>query len=61
MNNSRRIGAIMALATATIGLATVTATVPASAATRGPQPVSTWLRAVRAHTDNWVKIGRAHV
>nr|WP_296073139.1 hypothetical protein [uncultured Actinoplanes sp.] len=56
MNNSRRIGAIMAMATATIGMTTATVTAPANAAPRGPEPVSTWLRPVRAHTDTWINI-----
>ena len=56
MNKSRRIGAMVALATASVGMATVTATAPAEASWRGPQPVSSWLRAVRAHTDSWVTI-----
>jgi hypothetical protein len=57
MKNSRRIGALVAMASAAVGMATVTATAPASAApVRGPQPVSTWLSAVRANADSWVKI-----
>ncbi|MBU2669575.1 hypothetical protein KOI35_39300 [Actinoplanes bogorensis] len=56
MNNSRRIGALVAMATAAVGMATVTATAPATAAPRGPEPVSNWLGAVRANADSWVKI-----
>ncbi|MGX6602305.1 PT domain-containing protein [Micromonosporaceae bacterium Da 78-11] len=57
MNKSRRIGAIVALATAAVGMATVTATAPAVAAPQsGPQPVSNWLRAVNAHQASWVNI-----
>ena len=53
---NRRIGTTIALATASVGMATVTATAPAEAASSGPQPVSTMLRAVRAHTDTWVNV-----
>jgi hypothetical protein len=57
MNKSRRIGAIMAMATATIGVTTATVTAPANAAApRGPEPVSTWLRPVRAQADTWINI-----
>ena len=57
MKNSRRIGALVATATAAVGMAAVTAMAPASAApVRGPQPVSHWLGAVRGNTDSWVKI-----
>nr|WP_221381220.1 hypothetical protein [Actinoplanes polyasparticus] len=57
MKNNRRIGAFVAMATAAVGMATVTATAPAAAApVRGPQPVSNWLGAVRANADSWVKI-----
>jgi hypothetical protein len=56
MNKSRRIGAIVALATAAVGVASVAATSPAAAAVRGPQPVSSWLRAVPAHSVSWVNI-----
>src|SRR3954452_4869109 len=56
MNKSRRIAAIVAMATAAVGVASVVTTAPASAAVRGPQPVSSWLRPVRANTANWVNI-----
>src|SRR5689334_14597738 len=56
MKKSRRIGAIVAMATAAAGMATATSAAPAAAAERGPQPVSNWLTAVRANTDSWVKI-----
>ncbi len=56
MNKSRRIGAIVAMATAAVGMATATTAAPAAAAPRGPEPVSNWLRAVQAHQDTWVNI-----
>jgi hypothetical protein len=56
MNKSRLIGVIMAMATATIGMTTATVTAPANAAPRGPEPVSTWLRPVRAQVDTWINI-----
>ena len=56
MKNSRRIGAIVAMATTAVGMASLAASAPASAAQRGPQPVSGWLRPVQAHTSNWVDI-----
>ncbi len=57
MNKSRRIGAIVAVATTAVGVASLVASAPAVAAgARGPQPVSGWLRPVRAHTANWVDI-----
>ena len=56
MNNSRRIGAIVATATAAVGIAAVTTTAPAAAASRGPQPVSSWLRGITAHTNSMVNI-----
>jgi hypothetical protein len=57
MNNSRRIGAVVAAAAAAMGMATVGLASPAAASERGPEPTSTWLRAVRAHTGTWVSIG----
>lgn len=56
MKNSRRIGAAVVLATAAVGMAAVTTTAPAVAAPRGPQPVSSWLRAVEAQSDNFLAI-----
>ncbi|HEX5198855.1 MAG TPA: hypothetical protein VFW27_02845, partial [Actinoplanes sp.] len=56
MNNTRRIGAMVALATATVGMAAATTAAPAAAAARGPRPVSSVLGAVRAHTASWVNI-----
>jgi hypothetical protein len=56
MKKSRRIGAIVAMATTAVGVASMVASAPASAATRGPEPVSNWLRPVRAYTNNWVDI-----
>ncbi|NMO50709.1 hypothetical protein HH310_05810 [Actinoplanes sp. TBRC 11911] len=56
MNKSRRIGAVIALATATIGMISASAIAPATADARGPEPVSAWLRPVRAHTDTWIDI-----
>jgi len=56
MNNSRRIGTLVALAATSVGMATVTATAPVTAAPRGPQPVSSWLRPVQANTDNLVSV-----
>jgi hypothetical protein len=56
MNKSRRIGAVVAMATAAAGMATVATAAPAAAADRGPQPVSNWLTAVRANTVSWVNI-----
>lgn len=56
MNKSRRIGAVVAMATVTIGMTSASAVAPANADARGPEPVSTWLRPVRAHTDTWIDI-----
>ncbi|MFI6073485.1 hypothetical protein ACIA5C_18095 [Actinoplanes sp. NPDC051343] len=56
MNKSRRIGAIVAMATTAVGVASMVASAPASAASRGPEPVSNWLRPVRAFTTNQVDI-----
>ena len=56
MKKTRRIGAILAMATAAAGMASAATTAPASAAIRGPQPVSNWLRAVNANTDSLVDI-----
>ncbi|GAA0491104.1 hypothetical protein Ade02nite_23060 [Paractinoplanes deccanensis] len=56
MKNSRRIGALVAMAGAAVSVATVTVAAPAVAAHRGPQPVTTWLRAVRADTDTEVRV-----
>src|SRR3954464_1788521 len=59
MNNNRRIGAMVALATAAVGMAATGAAAPAAApphGPRGPQPVSSWLRPVKAHTDSLVSI-----
>ncbi|GID64476.1 hypothetical protein Acy02nite_23570 [Actinoplanes cyaneus] len=54
MHVSRRIGATVALVTAAAGL--VTAASPALAAPRGPQPVTTWLKPVRAGVPTWIDI-----
>ena len=57
MKITRRIGAFLATAVAALGLASVVATTPASAATpRGPQPVNQWLRPVPAGTPTWVSV-----
>jgi hypothetical protein len=57
MNKSRRIGAIVAMATTAVGMASMTASAPASAApARGPEPVSGWLRPVPAHTTSSIDI-----
>ncbi|MEV4345776.1 hypothetical protein AB0J83_14995 [Actinoplanes sp. NPDC049596] len=56
MNSSRRIGALVAMAGAAVSVATVSVAAPAVAAERGPQPVTTWLRAVRANVDSEVKV-----
>jgi hypothetical protein len=55
MHMSRRIAATFALATAAAGL-TAVAAAPATAAPRGPQPVTTWLKPVRANIPTWVDI-----
>ncbi|WP_221325930.1 hypothetical protein [Actinoplanes sp. L3-i22] len=52
---SRRIAATFALATAAAGL-TAVAAAPATAAPRGPQPVTAWLKPVRANVPTWVDI-----
>ncbi len=57
MSKSRRFAVIVALATAAVGMAAVTSTAPAVAAPQGgPQPVSSWLRAIKAHSDSWINI-----
>ncbi|MDI6101945.1 hypothetical protein QLQ12_25330 [Actinoplanes sp. NEAU-A12] len=56
MQKTRRIGAVVALATAAFGMATTVAAAPATAAPQGPQPVSNWLQSVRANTGSWVTI-----
>ncbi|BBH66394.1 hypothetical protein ACTI_30790 [Actinoplanes sp. OR16] len=56
MQKTRRFGAMIALATAAAGMATVSAAAPAAAIGRGPAPVSNWLQAVRANTTSWVTI-----
>ncbi|MFC7532585.1 hypothetical protein [Actinoplanes sp. GCM10030250] len=56
MQKSRRIGALVAMATAAAGIGAVTAAAPASAIVRGPQPVSSWLQKVPAGTSSWVNI-----
>jgi hypothetical protein len=53
MSSNRRIGAMVALATAAVGM---TAAPAVAAPPGGPQPVSSWLRAVKAHSDSWVDI-----
>lgn len=56
MSKSRRIAAILAAAMATAGLAPLVTAAPAAAATSGPKPVSTWVRAVKAEKTTWVDI-----
>jgi hypothetical protein len=56
MNKSRRIGALVAAAVASVGMATLVAPTVAQAAPRGPQPVSNFVQRVRANTDTWVSI-----
>jgi len=59
MNKSRRIGTMLALATATIGMVTALATAPAAASSpkdRGPAPAGSWLNKVSAYGDTWIKI-----
>lgn len=56
MHMSRRIGATFALATAAAGLAAGVAATPATAAPRGPQAITTWLKPVRANVPTWVDI-----
>jgi hypothetical protein len=56
MQKSRRIGAIVAMATVAAGIGAATAAAPAAAVVRGPQPVSNWLQQVRANTSSWVTI-----
>lgn len=53
MSKSRRIATMVALATAAVGVA---ATPAAATPLGGPQPASSWLRAVKAHSDSWVDI-----
>ncbi|MBB4739294.1 hypothetical protein BJY16_002753 [Actinoplanes octamycinicus] len=54
---SRRIAAMVALATATTGLAGAATAGPAAAApSRGPQPITTWLRPVPANVPSWIDI-----
>lgn len=53
MSKSRRIATMVALATAAV---TVAATPAAATPLGGPQPASSWLRAVKAHSDSWVNI-----
>ena len=57
MNKGRRIGTAVAAAVAAVGIAALGSGAPAAAApVRGPQPVSNWLRAVRANTGTWVNV-----
>jgi hypothetical protein len=56
MNKSRRIGALVAAAVASVGMSTLVAPTAAEAAPRGPQPVSNFVQRVRANTDTWVSI-----
>ena len=56
MNKSRRIGALVAAAVASVGMSTLVAPTAAEAAHRGPQPVSNFVQRVRANTDTWVSI-----
>jgi hypothetical protein len=56
MNKGRRIGALVAMSAAALGLASIGLGSPAVAAPKGPQPVSTWLTPVKAHTNTWVNI-----
>ncbi|GAA4925162.1 hypothetical protein [Actinoplanes utahensis] len=56
MQKTRRLGAIIALATAAFGMASTVTAAPATAFPRGPQPVSNWLQSVRANTGSWVTI-----
>ncbi|MCO8272758.1 hypothetical protein M1L60_19365 [Actinoplanes sp. TRM 88003] len=56
MKNNRRVGALVAMATAAVGMAGMAAAPASAAPVRGPQPVSNWLGAVRANADSWVKI-----
>jgi hypothetical protein len=56
MNKSRRIGVAVAVATTAVGMVSMAASAPAPAAARGPQPVSGWLRPVRAHSMNRVDV-----
>ncbi|WP_436523021.1 hypothetical protein [Actinoplanes sp. HUAS TT8] len=53
---SRRIGTTFALATAAAGLATAAAAPALAAAPRGPEPVSSWLKPIRANVPTWVDI-----
>jgi hypothetical protein len=56
MNKSRRIGALVAAAVASVGMSALVAPTAAEAAPRGPHPVSNFVQPVRAHTDTWVSI-----
>ena len=57
MKITRRIGAFLAATAAVLGLASVVAPTPASAARpHGPQPVNQWLRPVPAGVPTWVKV-----
>jgi hypothetical protein len=56
MNKSRRIGALVAAAVASVGMSALVAPTAAEAAPRGPQPVSNFVQRVRANTDTWVSI-----
>ena len=56
MNKVRRIGAVVTATVAAVGMASVGTVAPAAAARPGPQPVSTWLRAVRANTGTWINV-----
>ena len=56
MNKSRRIGALVAAAFASVGMSALVAPTAAEAAPRGPQPVSNFVQRVQAHTDTWVSI-----
>jgi hypothetical protein len=56
MKMSRRIGAVVVAAVAAVGMASIGTASAASAAPHGPQPVSSWLHAVKANTGTWVNV-----
>ena len=57
MKITRRIGALFATTVATLGIASVVAPTPASAARpHGPQPVNQWLRPIPAGVPTWVNV-----
>jgi len=55
MSKTRRVATMVAAAVAALGMATAMAT-PAAAACKGPRPVTTWLKAVKAHKTTWVTV-----